>query len=388
MEKAKRGDLIGISFPHKEFCTRRFKQMSSETKADFESSLLGTTSSDSSASGDETIPDSVNRFSLDSIANLSELFEPEKAYSSHPLFYHVRPTLFEHCSWRVSCAGDVLDRRLAASRSMRTREVELVTNTLIFCFCRGMVKFILIVIGIYLLLSCFFSAKYLLDGFYPHAQISTVRVFQPLHLPNMNLSADSFDLHQACIDIPHYSDLYLPERPVSILGFTVQLNRTNGFESQKYFFQIEGSKDDGKTFTIIGASAMRWTLTGIRFIDSGVDILHDLRLPWRANLAYDYHFPWPHHLGQDSIPILLLAASATLSTGVLAIFRHHEAAKRVTLGALLLFSAAFLVSAVGFVSLGLYRSAFHPSCCCAGCAALAVGLALHDRLTANTALRT
>ena len=181
-------------------------------------------SSDSSASGDDTVPDSATPPSLEGAVNLSELFECEKLSTCYPFFYDVRPSLFEHCSWRASCAGDVLDRRLAASRSMRTRDVELVTNTLIFCFCRSIIKIVLIGVGIYLLLSCFLSAKVLLSGFFPRAQFSSVRLSQSYVSGNLSaLHLDSFELHKDCEDVSNYSTDFFSDRALSVLGFTVHL---------------------------------------------------------------------------------------------------------------------------------------------------------------------
>ena len=329
--------------------------------------------SESSASGDDTVSGgfSGTPSSISDKVELAELFEIDKLASHRIYVNDIRPSLFEHCSWRALCAGDVLDRRLLASRKWRTRTVELVTNTLIYCLCRGSVKLLLTAIGIYLLISCFMAADYFLGTIYPAAQLESVRVYGTRVYGNIvsQLEMSSFDLYKGCEDVSQVPDY---GRAVTILGFSFNTNTSDDCSKERLYYRLQGSVDDGKTFQTIGASEVRWTATGLRFVDIGI-------AGCAGRVSYDYHYPWPHHFGDESVLFLLTAGVSVMCAAVCALLHQQSAAKRTLVGASLAMAAMTAVSSAGFLSLHMLREAFYPGCCCPGYALLALALAYRDR---------
>ena len=289
--------------------------------------------------------------------------------------YDVRNSLFEHCSWRASCAGDVLDARLLSSRKNRTREVEMITNTWIFSLCRYTVKTLLAGVGIFLLVNCFIAARTLLNIPYPSTLENSVTSYGSILSgeKESTLNISSVIIHWGCKDVTNQAiGTFEQSRPVTLLGFTMSLNTSGDCDRKRTFFKIEGFKSGEANYELIGASNFRWTLYGLRFIDSGIDGCLN-------SISYDYHQPWPLFFNEESVLFLLISGSSILGASVFAFHSLQVAAKSVIVSMLLNLAVILLVSFVGFLSMGMSKEAFHPACCCLGCILLAVGLAFRDR---------
>ena len=288
--------------------------------------------------------------------------------------YDVIFSLFEHYSWRASCAGDVLDRKLMVSRTHRVRKVELVTNTFVYAFCRPETKLVMIVAGILLLFCSFISMEAYLSYPFPIAQLSSVKIdetgLSTVNISLLRLNSAELILNAGCQDAPDNESSSDFERPVTVLGFRINLN-TSGCERSESFFTIKASKDGGKTFEVIGASSFRWTLTGLRFVDRGINGC--------LSLALDYQLPWPQHFSDESVLFLLLSGCAVFGAGACTIFRLQKMAKTALIFVCLGMAFIQFVSFAGFLSLHMPMEAFYPGCCCPGYALLALALAYRDR---------
>ena len=291
----------------------------------------------------------------------------------HPHFdTDISISLFQHCSWRASCAGDVLDGRLMVARKHRVREVELVTNTLIFTFCRSTIKTFLIAAGVLLLFYCFIAARTYLSYPYPAAQLNSIKIDRSqVSSFSVKVNSSAFSLITGCQDIIDNESSVALERPVTVLGFRIDLN-TSGCIGATSFFQIKGSTDGGKTFGVVGASGFRWILHGLRFVDRGI-------VGCPSSVSYDYQRPWPQHFSDESVLFLFVSGCALLGAAVCTMFSLQSAAKSILVPLLLALTLIQFVSFVGFCSLSMLREAFYPGCCCPGYALLALALAFRDR---------
>ena len=232
----------------------------------------------------------------------------------------------------------------------------------------------LISVCVLLLSQCFIAARTYLSYPYPSAQLNSIKIDGLRKWENSvsSLNLTNLSLTTGCQDVLDNESSVALERPVTLLGFRIDLNTSIPCVGARSFFQIKGSKDGGKTFNVIGASGFRWVLKGLRFSDRGID-------GCPSDLVYDYQLPWPQYFSDESVLFLFLSGFAILAAGICAIFSLQREAKGILIPMLMTLALVQFVSFVGFWSLIMLWEAFYPGCCCLGYALLALALAYRDR---------
>ena len=285
------------------------------------------------------------------------------------------PSLFEHCSWRASCAGDILDNKMKEKRRIRDRNVDLISSPFIYCMSQRFFKIILICISIFISGSCFYAVSVLLNGIYPKIQVNSAKIVWSKETPTIESAKINFS--SDCDDEQHNSHGIFNNsshlgRPVLIYGFTLTINGTGDCQSNSYHFTLHGSNDDGNTFISFGSSRIRWTLQGLRFVDQGF-------IGCSKNISVDFQPPSPWFAAEESAAFPLISGASLSAAAVCAVLHQHRAAKNVITGSLLAMALFMLLSCIGFLSLGFYAEAFHPGACFCGFFALAYALVYSER---------
>ena len=115
-------------------------------------------------------------------------------------------------------------------------------------------------------------------------------------------------------------------------------------------FSLLGSAGDGAPWITVGASTVRLTRDGVRFLTGGGGA---------GAVRFDYRPPWPWYLKEIADPaILSLGCVGAVLFGA---FRLPDLGKAATGAALAALSANALGCAAGYLALGSGRAAFEPA---------------------------
>ena len=291
--------------------------------------------------------------------------------SNSTIDYHENNVLFDHCKWRAF-HGDFWDKKLMMLTRCRNQETDLVAKPLGYILCRSLTKLCLCGFGLQYLFFCFNTIDILLVGPFPLSQTNKIKIYGLTQLGphTFNLNVSSLVIRTECQDtnlMDRSSNLSLGA-PVQITGFAIDINTPRACVTDKTFFTLEGSVDNGEFYSVIGSSQVRWTSAGMRFLNPGID-------GCVSSFSYDYNPPWPWYFGNESAMFLFFTGSMLFGSGALACFHRHHAAKRVLFGLLALSAALSFVASAGFASLGMLSEAFHPLTILVGSWTLALALA-------------
>ena len=279
--------------------------------------------------------------------------------------------LFEHACWRSTCPGNYLDNQLF--RPSRSRSAEFYSSPLIWCLRKVSGMTILFVSGIFFLYFSFASLKVAVDGYVPSADINSVKIIElKTGLGPLDVGSTHLQLHTEC-DSSLLTNISV--HPVSILGFTIMFNWNGSCPHEAIFFELRESADASRSLSDIGATTVRWTAFGPRFLNNGVS-------GCAGPVSVSYLPPWPWQLTDQACLHSLLLGVAFLATLLCSAARRPRAAKTVLVTAFLISGLLSCAAALGFVSLGLYRCAFSPAVSGPLLVLFAVALSRHERCLA------
>ena len=285
------------------------------------------------------------------------------------------PFLTEYCRWRATRPGDILDRKLNASRMSKIGTLNVMqyirpfTNSIQ----HPAAQILLTALGI---LQTYLSVT-IIEGTKNYG-IKNFRQFKiPSELANSSSGLESISLlfegcevfSQHTFEKNALSFSFSAPLHMDAVMLTFNISR----KVAKISFTIQGSDDNWTSSFAIAASNFRFGSSNVRFLQGSVTT--------HQTMYFSYRPPWPWYL--NVLISQLIWTLCCLGLAVSGTFNFPALGKNLTVA---LAFALFLsngIAAVGFAAVGMPLEAFYPSILCSVYIAITVVLVRAEGLFAD-----
>ena len=140
--------------------------------------------------------------------------------------------------------------------------------------------------------------------------------------------------------------------PINVDGLDLAFGSNASCFNKRFYFSLQGYQTT-EIPQFIGFPSMRWTSTGIRFINHSIE-----RCP--PHISFVFHPPWPWYFSGESIPYNICLGVGFIIAGFGALWERVDESTRLFVLFIHLVSLSLLVSFLGFLSHGMLRESFLP----------------------------
>jgi hypothetical protein len=199
------------------------------------------------------------------------------------------------------------------------------------------------------------------------------KIYAEIHEDNadIHITVSNFSLMLNDCEASDHSNTSSPShlafpQPTAINGFRATV--PEGWDDRPYILLLEGSNDNGSTWTLAGSSSLRWVEQGVRFLRRRTTG----PAPVGGRLTVDFRPPWPYYAQFVLGPCL--AALGWAATMLCGLQRDVASARHLAMAVLCLLALTFAVAAAGYLALGRPPLAIGPLVATAAAAAAAAAL--------------